>query len=181
MCISVFFHIHNNAKPISVTLFFNVAYAINFFVLHHICHLSDEACFVHLIWKFCDNNSLPARRGLFNFSTTSNQNSATACFVSMLYCRSSHDDTASWIVRRRDDFDKFVDVDVWVVDKRLHATYNLFQVVRRNVCCHTNCNAVRAVHKKIWEFCRKHSWLHKGVVEVRIKVHCFFVDVLKHK
>ena len=147
MCICVLFNIHNNAKPFSVAFFLDVAYSVNLFVLHHICHLSDEACFVHLIWKFCDNNSLPARRGLFNFSTTSNQNSATARFVGVFNCCSSHDDTASWIVRRRDDFDKFVDVDVWVVDEGLHSTYNLFQVVRRNVCCHTNSNSVRTIHK----------------------------------
>ena len=152
LCVCIFLYINNNSQTFSVTFFFKVADAFKFFVFYKVSNLCDKSCFVYLVREFGDDNSLSARRCFFNFGLTSYQNAATACFVGVFNGSSSHNNSACWIVRGRDNFDKFVNVNVWIVDKRLHTIDNFCKVVWWNVCCHTNGNTISTIYEQVWKF-----------------------------
>ena len=65
--------------------------------------------------------------------------------------------------------------------KRIKAGAHRFrQIVRRNVGCHADSNAGRAVDEKLRQASRQHNWLLFRIVEIRHEIDRIFIDVRQH-
>ena len=57
---------------------------------------------------------------------------------------------------------------------------DITQIVRRNICCHTDRNTCRSIYQQVWITGRKNGWFFFRLVKVWHEVYGIFVDIGKH-
>ena len=76
---------------------------------------------------------------------------------------------------------QFAGADVFIHDKGFHGIYCLTEIVRRDACCHTDCNAFRSVYEKIRNPAGKDFGFLFGLVKVGNKIDCILIEIVEKR
>src|SRR5690606_366518 len=103
--------------------------------------LLDQACLVHLVRNFGNDNGLLATAlHVFDFGTGTGIDAATAGAIRLHDTGTAIDDTGGGEIRALDVIHQFINGQLAVLDQRQAAINDFAQVVRRNIGGHANGN-----------------------------------------
>ncbi len=151
--------------------------ALDTLVLDAVCHRLDERRLVDLIGNFGHNNAV-----FFFFDL----GARTDCYTPPPGCIRLKNAPDAADRRRRGEVGSFyklhqvADCRVGMIHEVDSAVDNLTEVVRRNVCRHTDRDAYRAVDKQVGETRGQHCRLHQLIVEVGFEIDDILADIAHH-
>ena len=174
-----------DTHTLTVRLITKIRDSINFFISYKLCDFLDQSCFVDHVWKFGHNNTVFTILHWFYICDCTNSDFSTSGAVSFVNSGRSKNHRSGWKIRTFYNTQKFFDICptilyYFVVDNFYNSMNHLSQIVRRNVCCHTNSNTGCSVYQKIRIAGRKHRRLFLSLIEVWYKINGIFIDVCEH-
>ena len=75
---------------------------------------------------------------------------------------------------------QLIDSNLRIINHRTKTIYHFSQVVRRNICRHTDSNTVGTVHQKIGDTGGKNKRFLQRTVIVRHEIHRIFINITEH-
>ena len=164
----------------AVTFVTEVCDAFDTLVTVKLGNMLDKTSLVDHIWNFCNDNAVSAVCPFFDFALGAHLNLALTCVVSRSDAALAENESACREVRTLDNLAKVVCGSFRMVDEIAYSIDDFAEVVRWDVSCHTNSDTHSAVDEKVREAGWKHSRLLHLVVEVRLIVDSFLVDICQH-
>ena len=168
--------VHTGARGIVV----DIGYALDALILDEIRHALYELRLVDAVGYLGDNYLVAVALCLDYLGAGADYNFAAACAVGGAYARSAHDYSAGREIGARQMSHKLLERRVGVIYQAVHGGYDLAQIVRRNICRHTDRYTDGAVDKQIRISRREHRGLLESVVVVRDKIDRVLVDIRQH-
>ena len=117
---------------------------------------------------------------LLNVGLGADDDLALARAVSRTDARLAHNDAAGREIRPLDAFHQVVQRAVGIFNEQIQPVNDLAQIVRRDVRCHADRDADRAVDQKIRVTRRQNDWLLQTIVIVGHPVDGILVNVCDH-
>ena len=179
----VLFQLDNDTHTVAVGFLADIRNALDFFVLDKVSHTLDKIRLVDLIGYFCYDyarSRLVAAGVFLDLAARAYHYAASARLIRLLDTVSAHYKTAGREVGRGNVLHQLFHFDIGLFYHCDNAVYNLAEVVRGNVSRHTDRDTVRPVDEHVREARRQNSGLHARIVERRIEVDGFLVEVAKH-
>ncbi|CDE30354.1 val start codon [Ruminococcus sp. CAG:403] len=177
--IGILFQFDDNPHAFSAGFILNVIDAVNSLVLDQFGNMLNHPCLVYHIWNFGHDDGVSAVQ-LLQFGLSTQGNSGTSGGICCPDAGTSHDNTASREVRALNPLHHFIKRTVRILNQQVQTVNDFAQIVRRNVCCHTNGNAHGTVDQQVWIPGRQNRRFLQTVVIVGDKRNGILIDVRQH-
>ncbi len=141
----VFFQFNNNANSVLIGLIAQVANAFYLLFAYQIRNLLDKRGLINLKRNFRYNDRVSALFSFNDFGNSAHNNSALARRVSAHDFRAIVNNAAGRKIRTFDKVAKIFNRRFRVFNQMDNGGRNFAQVMRRNISCHTDGNAHRAI------------------------------------
>ena len=168
--------VHTGARGIVV----DIGYALDALILDEIRHALYELRLVDAVGYLGDNYLVAVALCLDYLGAGADYNFAAACAVGGAYARSAHDYSAGREIGAWQMSHKLLERRVGVIYQAVHGGYDLAQIVRRDICRHTDRYTDGAIDKQVRISRREHRGLLESVVVVRDKIDRVLVDIRQH-
>ena len=146
-------------------------------VANELAKLLHEVRTIHLIGNLGNHDGVLAVLALNDLVLRTNCEIAAAGLVRIEDALFAHDDAAGREVGAGHHGHEFFGRAIGVVEHHARRVDGFAQVVGRNIRCHANSDAVRAIHQQVREARRQHRRLLQAFVVVRIPVDRFLFEV----
>ena len=146
----VLFQLDNYTHTFLVGLVTEVVNALDTLLLYKQAYAFEQSLLTEHERYLVDDDAVSALY-LLEMCAASEDYLSSSCSISGTYACSAHDYTACWEVGSLYVLHELFKGAVGVLDKELQSVYDLAQIVGRYIGSHTNCDAHRAVYKKIRE------------------------------
>ena len=173
----ILLELNDDVDAMTVGSVVDVADFGQFLVAHELAEFFKQTLTVHLIGNFFDNNGRFAVLAFDNFTLCANRQRSTTRFVGILDTLAAHNDATRGEIGTREDRHEFFCGYFGVVKNHAGGVDCLAQIVRWNIRCHTNGNAIRAVDQQVREASGKNLGLLQAFIIVRLKIDRLFVQV----
>ena len=185
ICIGIPAQFNVDPHALAVRFIRNSRNSVDFLVPYKISHLLNQTCFIYHIRNLSHNNpALAVRHGL-NICHGTHPDLTLAGAVRFLNAASSEDLCSRREIRSLDDLQNLLHIRLSalidaVVDHFNDRTDDLPQIVRRNICRHTDGDSIRSVYQKVRKTCRQYGRLLLCFIKVWYEVHGIFSDIRQH-
>jgi len=142
-------------------------------------HSLDEPCFVDLIRNFGDDDGVTrafAATDLVNDCTRTHLNYPAALAIRTVNLFAAIDKTGGREIGAGNEFYQIIDCDLRIFDKCDCAIEYLAEIMRRDLCRHSDRDAFRAVHQPPRALCRQHPRPAKRIVIIRCAIYGHVFD-----
>ena len=178
--ICVLFQLDDDAHTVAVGLVADVGDAVKALVAHLLRHGGDQHPLVDLIGKLGHDDALAALAVFLKFRAGADGDLAAARRVGGADAAAAHDDALGGKVGSLDVLHQIRQLRLGIVEDADAGVDDLAQVVRRDVRCHADGDARRAVDQQVREARGQHARLFSRFVEVRVPIDRVLVDVAEH-
>ena len=169
----------HDAVTFAVGFIAQIGNTLDLLFAHQFGDALDHGGLVDLVGNLGDDDRLAVLADGFDRNLAAHHDRAAAKMIGRADALPPQDDAAGRKIRARDDVDKFVDRQRWIIDQRGARIDHLAEIVRRDVCGHADRNAASAIDQKVRKFGRKNRGLLVGAVEVCLKIDGVLVDVVE--
>ena len=144
----------------------------------------EQAGFVELIRNFVNDDRETSVANFFDSGGAAHGQVSTTGAVCLADALASDDNTAGGEVWSRDELHQIFDADlvkfIKTVDQQVESGYQFTQIVRWDVGCHANSNAIGAVHQQVGDSGGQNFRLLERAIKVIQKVDCVFIQVCQN-
>ena len=183
--VGVFSQIDLNTHAFSAGMVIQIDNTFDLFVTDQLCDLFDQTRFVDQIRKFGHNDTGTPVRKRLNVRHRTYTDLTAACAIRLFNTPASEDGGTRRKIRTLDDIEDlfhgglpvFLDD---VVDDLYDRIDHFFQVMRRNVCGHTDRNTRSTVYQKVRVSRRQNNRLPLRLIKVWLEIDGIFIDIRQH-
>ena len=173
-------NIYDNLHTLARGMVLNIGDALNPLILDEICHGFDQTGLVYHVRDFRNNDLALAVRQVYDLGLSADFDLAAAGRVGGADAAAAHDNAAGREVRSLDELADLVHLRLGMIDDIAGAVDDLREVVRRDVGCHADRDAGRAVYQQVGEAGRQYDRLLALLIEVRLEIDRVFLDIRQH-
>ena len=178
---SISFQFDNDPHTISVRLVSQIGDSFQTFIFYKICYIGNELTFIDLIGKFGhDDTGSFVFSVFFKFRAGTEHDLSPAGGIRLTDSCTAHDDTPGGEVRTGHTCHQIIQRCVFIFKHTDAGIDDLGQVVRRNVGCHADGDAVGTVHQKVRETGGENPRFFSRFIEVGIPVYGLFFNIPQH-
>ncbi len=141
----------------------------NFFV-HQLCDPLDQRGAIHIVRNLGDDDLFFSAFELFHAGFTAHLHAAAAGLEVLFYAANPADGATGGEIRSFHMLHQVVKRDVGIVDLRADSIDHLNEIVRWNICRHSNGDTRAAVNEQVRKRRRKNRWFGARFVIVRDKI-----------
>ncbi len=172
---------NHNAHAVPVGFVAQLGYAFDDFFMHAFRNALNKRFLIQLIRNFSKYDCRAILANFLNLMPRAHNDAAATRVHGSAAAGRSHNQRARRKVRTGNDFQKFLNRNVRILDQRQRRIHDLAQIVRRNVRRHAHRDAAAAVDQQVWKTRRQNVRLKRGFVIVRMEIDRILVDILKHR
>ena len=173
----ILLQVNYDVDAMTVRSVVNVGNLGQLLVAHELTELLEQALAVHLVGNLADHDRRLAVLAILNRALRTNGERAAARLIRIENALLPHDNATSGEIRAGQRGHELFCRDVGVVEHHAGGVDRLAEIVRRDVRCHANCDAVRAVDQQVREARGKNFRLLEALVVVRLEINRLLVEV----
>ena len=140
--------------------------------------MRNQSRFVYLIRHFMHDNGFFILTNFFNSAFCTHHNRTAAGQISLLGSAVAQNQAAGRKIRSRNNINQFFNADFRIIYIGTASINHFTQIMRRNVCCHTNGNTVAAVYQQVRKTRRQNCRFLQRFIIVWHKVNSVFVQIV---
>ncbi len=171
------FQIDDDVDAVTVSCVMDIGYLGQLLIANQLSQLLEQTLTIHLIRDLFDHNGVAAILLLDDLAFRADRDAAMTGLVCIADALLPHDDATSREVRTGELRHQLFGGDLRVVQHQAGRVDRLAQIMRRDVRCHANSDAVRSIDQQIREARREHFWLLQALIIVRVEVHGLFIKI----
>ena len=158
----------------------DVGDALKALLVDLIGHILDEHALVDLIGDLRDDDALTVLAEFLQLGAGAHGHAAAAGGIGGADTGTAEDEAARRKIRAGEVFHKVGERGLGVIEDAQAGVDGLGEVVGRDIRCHADGDAARAVHEQVREAAGEHARLLARFVEVRVPVHGVLFEVTEH-
>ena len=147
---------NTDAHSLTAGLIAQIRDPVYFFIFDQFCNFLDKPCLIYHERKLCNNDPVLTVLHWFDICDRSDSDLAPSCAVSFLDSSCPEDFSPCREIRSfnylKDILDRSFPVLIdLIINDLYYSAYHFFQIVRRYICRHADCNTGCSVYKEIRE------------------------------
>ena len=176
---------YTDTHALTVGLITQIGNAVDLLILNELRDLRDQTCLVNEERKLGDNNAVLAVRHRFNVCYGTDPDLAASGAVCLIDASGAEDRAAGREIGSLYDLQDLVDRGLTafiyaVVDDKRYCVDDLADVVRRDVCRHTDRDTGGTVDKEVRNSRRENRGFLLGLIEVGDELYGILVNIREH-